>query len=92
MGQHLDDRREIPSGCVGTLDPFEFAKEKLENIPEEQIRPRPLLTGHDLIHAGYKPGPQFKELLTAVEEAQLEGSIGTREEAMEMVRKLLAGK
>ena len=44
------------------------------------------MTGADLIAAGYKPGPQFKELLTAVEDAQLDGSISTKEEAMELVR------
>ncbi|HLK07956.1 MAG TPA: CCA tRNA nucleotidyltransferase, partial [Candidatus Angelobacter sp.] len=52
----------------------------------EQIRPQPLITGADLIAAGYKPGPAFKELLTAVEDAQLDGKISTKEEAMELVR------
>jgi poly(A) polymerase len=68
------------------LSLYEFAKEKFHTLPVEQIRPAPLVTGHDLIAAGYPPGPLFKELLTAVEDAQLEGSISTREEAMELVR------
>jgi poly(A) polymerase len=68
------------------LSLYEFAHEKLQVMPEEQIRPRPLINGDDLIEAGYQPGPQFKELLLAVEDAQLEGTIGTREEALALVR------
>jgi poly(A) polymerase len=68
------------------LSLYEFAKEKFHSLPEEQIRPQPLITGDDLIAAGYRPGPMFKELLTAVEDAQLEGSIRTKEEALRLVR------
>jgi len=67
---------------------YEFAKEKFHALPAEQIRPAPLITGDDLIAAGYQPGPMFKELLTAVEDAQLDGSISTKEEAMGLVRSL----
>jgi len=69
------------------LSLYEFAKEKFHTLPAEQIRPQPLITGDDLIAAGYRPGPQFKELLTAVEDAQLDGSITTKEEALELARK-----
>ena len=75
--------------CVSShrdLTLYEFAKEKFHSLPQEQIRPAPLITGADLIAAGYKPGPMFKELLTAVEDAQLEGSISTKEEALKLVR------
>jgi poly(A) polymerase len=68
------------------LSLYEFAKEKFHALPAEQIRPTPLITGDDLIAAGYKPGPQFKELLTAVEDAQLDGKISTKAEALELVR------
>ena len=51
-------------------------------MPEETVRPVPLITGRELIAAGYAPGPAFKEVLRAVEDAQLEGSITTQEEAM----------
>ncbi|HLY91650.1 MAG TPA: CCA tRNA nucleotidyltransferase [Candidatus Angelobacter sp.] len=68
------------------LSLYEFAKEKFHSLPQEQLRPAPLITGDDLIAADYKPGPQFKELLTAVEDAQLEGSISTKEEALRLVR------
>jgi poly(A) polymerase len=41
-----------------------------------------LISGHDLIAAGYRPGAAFSQALEAVETAQLEGEIHTREEAM----------
>jgi poly(A) polymerase len=49
------------------------------------VRPKPLLTGRELIAAGYHPGPAFKEILQTVEDAQLEGAITTSEEAMALV-------
>jgi poly(A) polymerase len=65
---------------------YRFLKERLE--PQEQ-HPR-LLSGHDLQKVlGLKPGPHFKLLLTAVEEAQWEGRVTTREEALDFVRRLL---
>jgi poly(A) polymerase len=71
------------------LSLYEFAKEKFHSLRQEQIRPAPLITGDDLIAAGYHPGPMFKELLTAVEDAQLEGTIKTKEEALGLVKSLV---
>jgi poly(A) polymerase len=55
-------------------------------MPREEVRPQPLLTGRDLIAAGYSPGPRFKEILQAVEDAQLEGAVATAGEAFALVR------
>jgi poly(A) polymerase len=84
--EHLELHRLDCQSSHRDLSLYEFAKEKFHTMPQEQIRPTPLITGADLIAAGYKPGPMFKELLTAVEDAQLDGSISTREDAMELVR------
>jgi poly(A) polymerase len=65
-----------------------FCEEKLIQWAQD-LNPRPLLTGEDLIGVGLKPGPRFKSLLEAVREAQLEEQISTREEAEELVRRLL---
>ena len=65
---------------------YEFAKNKFETMPAEQVRLGRSSPGDDLIAAGFTPGPQFKEWLTAVEDAQLEGTISTKEEAMELVK------
>jgi len=69
----------------GDLSIYEMTREKFEATPAEQIRPVPLLTGADLIAAGMRPGPGFRELLAAVEDGQLEGQLETREQALEFV-------
>jgi poly(A) polymerase len=84
--EHLSLHRLDCLSSHRDLTLYEFAKNKFETMPAEQVRPRPLITGNDLIAAGFTPGPQFKEWLTAVEDAQLEGTISTKEEAMELVK------
>jgi poly(A) polymerase len=68
------------------LDHWEFVRQHYESMPEEAVRPRPLITGRELIAAGYQPGARFKEMLRAVEDAQLEGMIGTPEDALRLMR------
>jgi poly(A) polymerase len=70
----------------GILSSYDFVKKKLEETPPAVLRPRPLLTGDDLIAAGYAPGPRFKEMLAAVEDKQLENTLQRREQALEFVR------
>ena len=70
----------------GMLDMYDYAKENYERLGENEIKPRLLVTGEDLIRAGYKPGPRFREMLTAAEDAQLEGVVTTREAALGLVR------
>jgi poly(A) polymerase len=55
-------------------------------LPQEEVRPHLLVTGKDLIEAGYRPGPQFSQMLAAAEDAQLEGTVHTRDEALAFVR------
>ncbi len=85
--EHLALHRMDCLAGSGNLDHWNFVSEKLRSIPPEHVRPTPLLTGRELIAAGYKPGARFKEILHAVEEAQLEGHIHTEEEALALVRK-----
>jgi poly(A) polymerase len=73
----------------GHLETIEWVEDYRRNLPEEALRPQPLLTGKDLIAMGYTPGPRFKEVLQAVEDAQLEGAITTAEEAREIALGLL---
>ena len=51
------------------------------------MRPKVLLNGKDLIAMGYRPGPQFGEILAAVEDAQLEGILRSPEDAMAFVQR-----
>jgi poly(A) polymerase len=76
----------------GDLSLHDLAMERLRTLPEEQIRPKPLITGHDLIQLGYKPGPEFSEVLTQVEDAQLEGRVTDRSAALELAKQLFAEK
>jgi putative nucleotidyltransferase with HDIG domain len=84
--EHLELHRLDCLASHGRLDNYEFARRKLEELPAEQLKPKPLLTGKDLIVAGYQPGPAFSKMLAAVEDAQLEGRIRTKEEALELVK------
>ena len=64
-----------------------MTRERIAAIPPETIRPTPLISGDDLIAAGYPPGPRFKEILSLVEDAQLEGRLQSKDNAMEYVRR-----
>ena len=75
------------TSCHGDLTLYKFAKQQYETAPAEHIQPKLLVTGRDLIAAGYRPGPQFKAMLEAAEDAQLEGLATTPEEALAIVRK-----
>jgi len=85
--EHLELHRIDCLSSHGWLDSYEYAREQFRALPPEAIRPQPLITGQDLIEAGYEPGPRFKEILGAVEDAQLEGRLSTPESAMEFVRR-----
>jgi poly(A) polymerase len=84
--EHLALHRLDVTSSHGDLSLYEFAKRRREELPEEEVRPALLVTGRDLISAGYKPGPRFKEMLALAEDAQLEGRIHTTEEGLEMIR------
>jgi putative nucleotidyltransferase with HDIG domain len=89
FGEHLSLHRLDCLNSNGKLETWEMLRRKLADTPPEVLKPAPLLTGHDLIEAGYPPGPRFGELLAAVEDAQLEGRVTTREEALQLVRDLV---
>jgi len=84
--EHLSLHRMDCLAGSGYLDNWEFVRQHLQTMPEEAVRPKPLITGRELIAAGYKPGAAFKQMLHAVEDAQLEGTITTEEEALSFVR------
>ena len=69
------------------LDNYEFLLRKREEFANEPIIPPPLMRGDDLIALGLKPGPKFGEILEAVETRQLEGTLRTRDEALEWVKR-----
>ena len=90
--EHLELHRIDCLSSHRDLSLHNFVSEKLRTTPPEQIRPEPLLSGRELIELGYVPGPRFKEILCAVEDAQLEGKLQNREEALELVRREFPGE
>ncbi len=84
--EHLELHRLDCSSSHGHLDNYDFVRRFVADTPAEQVRPPRLLTGDDLISLGYKPGPPFHAILEAVEEAQLNGKVSTREEALRLVQ------
>ena len=73
----------LPISGSGNLTHYDLCVAKLQELPEEVLRPVKLLTGDDLIEMGLKPGPVFKEVLAAVEDKQLDGTVTTKQEALD---------
>lgn len=90
--EHMELHRLDCLSSHRNLDNYEFVRRFLAETPPEQVRPPRLLTGDDLQRMGFRPGPAFKEILRAVEEAQLNGEVSTKEDAQEYVLGHYAGK
>jgi putative nucleotidyltransferase with HDIG domain len=86
FGQHLALHRLDCLASHGSLELYDFVRQRFETLPQDEVRPHLLLSGKDLIQAGYRPGPQFSEMLATAEDAQLEGAIQTREQALDLIR------
>ncbi len=87
--EHLELHRLDCLASHGRTDSYEFVRAKLAELDQEDLRPARLITGRDLIAAGYKPGPAFGRALESVETAQLEGQVHTPEEALAVARSVL---
>ncbi len=83
--EHLALHRMDCMASHRDLSLYRFALERYQTAAPEQIRPTPPITGDDLIALGHRPGPEFRKMLTLVEDAQLEGRIDTREQALAMI-------
>ena len=83
--EHLQLHRLDCEASHGNLASYSFTREKIASMPREIMQPALLINGDDLIALGYKPGPQFKKILSAVEDGQLEGRLHSREEAIAFV-------
>ena len=87
---HFDEHMALHRlDCLSShrrLDAYDFVTQVLKDTPAEEIRPVRLLTGNDLQELGYRPGPVFSEILRAVEDAQLEGELQSKEDAITFVQ------
>lgn len=70
----------------GMLDNHAMLIAKREEFGREPLIPEPLISGHDLIALGMKPGPEFAEMLMSVQTRQMEGTLNTRDEALVWIK------
>ena len=82
---HLELHRLDCLSCHGMLDNYEFCREQLHHLAQEDLHPPRLLNGNDLMAMGFPPGKIIGEILLALEEEQLEGKIKTDDEARDYV-------
>lgn len=85
--QHLELHKLDCESSNRNLRLYDFTREQICKLPPEEVRPTPLITGDDLIDVGYAPGPQFKQILATIEDAQLDGRLQSKEETMQFVRR-----
>jgi poly(A) polymerase len=84
--EHLELHRLDCISSHGSLDAYHSVERFVAETPPKEVSPPRLLTGEDLKALGFRPGPAFKRMLEALEEAQLNGLVGTREEALKFVQ------
>ena len=80
--EHLELHRLDCLSSHGKLDTYDFVRRFLAVTPAEEVRPPRLVSGEDLKSLGLKPGPIFGRILAAIEEAQLDAKVKTREDAL----------
>ena len=89
--EHLELHRLDCLSSHGNLDNYDYVRRFIEETPPEEVRPPRLLTGEDLKAMGFAPGPAFREILEAVENAQLDGKIADHDSAVRLVEEEFAG-
>ena len=80
----------VAQATDGNREHIDYCQRYLRDQPEGPIDPPPLVTGHDLMKHGLKPGPRFSDLLDSVRDAQLDGEIHSAAEALAFVDRLVA--
>ena len=84
--EHLELHRVDCLSSHRMLQNYDLVRRFIAETPPEEVRPPRLLTGNDLKEIGFRAGPVFKEILAATEDAQLDGRLKTREEALAWVK------
>jgi poly(A) polymerase len=84
--EELELHRVDCQSSHGALDNYDFLKTKAEEFANEPLIPPPLVTGHDLMALGWKPGPHFGPILESIQTAQLEGTLTTKEDALAWIK------
>jgi poly(A) polymerase len=82
---HLELHRLDCLASHGNMETYDFCVDKLHEFSEEELHPERIITGSDLIDLGFTPGPLFSEMIRAVEDAQLDGEIRSKEDAISFI-------
>lgn len=88
--EHLELHRLDCLSSHRHLENYELVRQFLADTPPDQVRPPRLVTGNDLVALGLQPGPSFKAILETIEEAQLNGNISTKNQALQLVHEILS--
>lgn len=83
----LDYCHSVAAVIDRDLSAVEWCRAKMR-LPVAELNPQPLLDGNTLKALDISPGPAFKRIIDAVRDAQLEGEITTREEAVELATRI----
>jgi tRNA nucleotidyltransferase/poly(A) polymerase len=84
---HLELAHIHATAAGEDLADYSYALRRYQGWTPQDIMPKPLISGEDLIALGFSPGPRFKEILTRVEDEQLEGRLTDHKQAVEFVTK-----
>jgi len=86
FAEELELHRADCLASHGMLQNYRFLKKMRKELGREQVHPKPLVNGRDLLALGLEEGPQIGQWLRAAEEKQLEGELKSRAEALEWLR------
>jgi poly(A) polymerase len=78
--------------CHAGAERVRQINERLDELSQMEFAPTPLITGDDLTDAGLMPGPRFKVALDQTYDAQLEGRVMSRKEALELAVRIAKGE
>jgi putative nucleotidyltransferase with HDIG domain len=88
FGVELELHRVDCAASHGDMENHRFLVNKAQEFAREPLIPSPLIRGDDLIALGLEPGPRIGQLLEAIQTAQLEGEVTTRDQAFELLKAL----
>ena len=86
FAEEMELHRVDCTASHGMLDNLTFLESKLKEYENEELKPKPLVNGNDLIGLGMKPGPAMKPVLEEAFVLQLEGRFKNREDALEWLK------
>ena len=88
FSEELELHRIDCTASHGELDIHRFLDTKQAGFSKEEIKPKPLVTGHDLQKIGIPPGPKMGQILNQLMDEQLERKFADREAALARAREL----